>query len=185
MAADSTSWFTDYTAVGQPQQAELARVSTRLPSILIAELAAAQIDTSASASEILIAALGRALARTLGSGQLLVDVHADGVFRHGLSMQCVAEREVTAADLLAAVQPRDDAPPNAAGAAELLFSYRGAVTADEPEGSYLLTLHVRPGSDGTDLLQLDWWYDTRSFDVCTIEELADQFPLALIELTSG
>ena len=35
-----------------------------------------------------------------------------------------------------------------------------------------------------DLVQLDWWYDTRSFDRHTVEELAEQLPLALIELTS-
>ncbi len=35
-----------------------------------------------------------------------------------------------------------------------------------------------------DLVQLDWWYDTRSFDPYTVEELAEQLPLALIELTS-
>ena len=33
-------------------------------------------------------------------------------------------------------------------------------------------------------MQLDWWYDTRSFDAYTVEELAEQLPLALIELTS-
>ena len=40
----------------------------------------------------------------------------------------------------------------------------------------------RIAADG--LVQLDWWYDTRSFDSYTVEELAEQFPLALIELTS-
>ena len=35
-----------------------------------------------------------------------------------------------------------------------------------------------------DVVQLDWWYDTRSFDPYTVEELAEQLPLALIELTS-
>ena len=33
-------------------------------------------------------------------------------------------------------------------------------------------------------MHLDWWYDIRSFDRSTVEELAGQFPLALIELTS-
>ena len=36
----------------------------------------------------------------------------------------------------------------------------------------------------TDLLHLDWWYDTRRFYPSTVEELTEQFPLALIELTS-
>src|SRR4051794_3369293 len=30
----------------------------------------------------------------------------------------------------------------------------------------------------------DWWYDTRSFDAYTVEELTEQLPIALIELTS-
>ena len=34
------------------------------------------------------------------------------------------------------------------------------------------------------LLHLDWWYDTRRLDRSTVEELTEQFPLALIELTS-
>ena len=33
-------------------------------------------------------------------------------------------------------------------------------------------------------MQLDWWYDTRSFDAYTVEEFTEQLPLALIELTS-
>ena len=35
-----------------------------------------------------------------------------------------------------------------------------------------------------ELVQLDWWYDTRSFDRYTVEELAEQLPFTLIELTS-
>ena len=34
------------------------------------------------------------------------------------------------------------------------------------------------------VVQLDWWFDARSFEAYTVEELAEQFPLALIELTS-
>ena len=35
-----------------------------------------------------------------------------------------------------------------------------------------------------DLLHLDWWYDTARLERYTVEELAEQFPLALIEITS-
>jgi hypothetical protein len=31
---------------------------------------------------------------------------------------------------------------------------------------------------------MDWWYDARRLDAATVEELTEQFPLALIELTS-
>ena len=34
------------------------------------------------------------------------------------------------------------------------------------------------------LLQFDWWYDASRFERYTVEELAEQFPLALIEMTS-
>jgi hypothetical protein len=33
-------------------------------------------------------------------------------------------------------------------------------------------------------LHLDWWYDSARFDPYTIEELTEQFPLALFEMTS-
>ena len=34
------------------------------------------------------------------------------------------------------------------------------------------------------LLHVDWWYDTSRFDPYTVEELTEQFPLALFEMTS-
>jgi hypothetical protein len=33
-------------------------------------------------------------------------------------------------------------------------------------------------------LHLDWWYDTSRFDRYTVEELTEQFPFALLEMTS-
>ena len=33
-------------------------------------------------------------------------------------------------------------------------------------------------------MQMDWWYDIRRLDRCTVEELAAQFRLGLIGLTS-
>jgi hypothetical protein len=35
-----------------------------------------------------------------------------------------------------------------------------------------------------EVLVLDWWFDTRSFEPYTVEELAEQLPYALINLTS-
>lgn len=34
-------------------------------------------------------------------------------------------------------------------------------------------------------MTLQWRFDSRSFDDATVQELAEQFPLALIEVTSG
>jgi hypothetical protein len=33
-------------------------------------------------------------------------------------------------------------------------------------------------------MQVDWWFDTLRFDRATVQELAEQFPFALIGLTS-
>ena len=60
---------------------------------------------------------------------------------------------------------------------EIFFSYLGT----EPGLRHALELRAYRADD---LVQLDWWYDTRSFDSYTVEELAEQLPLALIELTS-
>ena len=60
---------------------------------------------------------------------------------------------------------------------EIFFSYLGT----EPGLRHALELRAYR-ADG--LVQLDWWYDTRSFDSYTVEEFAEQLPLALIELTS-
>jgi hypothetical protein len=45
-------------------------------------------------------------------------------------------------------------------------------------------LEVRVYRTGDDLVQTDWWYDTRRLDRYTVEEMTEQFPLALIDLTS-
>ena len=61
--------------------------------------------------------------------------------------------------------------------AQIYFSYLGT----EPGLRHALELRVHRDDE---LVQLDWWYDTRSFDRHTVEELAEQLPFTLIELTS-
>ncbi len=78
----------------------------------------------------------------------------------------------------AASQQSSTAPKLAAlPPSEIYFSYLGT----EPGLRHALELRAYR-ADG--LVQLDWWYDTRSFDAYTVEELVEQLPLALIELTS-
>ena len=48
------------------------------------------------------------------------------------------------------------------------------------DGPALGVLAYRSGA----ALQMDWWYDARRLDPCTVEELAGQFRLGLIGLTS-
>ncbi len=33
-------------------------------------------------------------------------------------------------------------------------------------------------------VHVDWWYDTSRFESYTVQELTEQFPLALFEMTS-
>jgi hypothetical protein len=63
---------------------------------------------------------------------------------------------------------------------DVLFA-NGDSAAARPHIGHLLELRAyRRG----DVVALDWWFDARSFESYTVEELAEQFPLALIELTS-
>jgi hypothetical protein len=71
---------------------------------------------------------------------------------------------------------------------EIFLNYIGTMPAgtspmyETPPGlGYALELRVYR-TDGQ--LHLDWWYDTTRFDEYTIEELMEQFPLALFEMTS-
>lgn len=96
-------------------------------------------------------------------------------------MACSAHRSLSGYDLLTTVTRA--ARPHERSCADVQFSYdeadRGATTLT----GYLLSLHVHPDS-GTGL-QLEWTYDTRAFDPATVAELTEQFPFALIEVTSG
>ena len=78
-------------------------------------------------------------------------------------------------------------PPQPAPApAEVVFSFLGL--PPDPslgplqviDGPALGVLAYRSG----DVMRMDWWYDDRRLDRCTVEELAAQFRLGLIGLTS-
>jgi hypothetical protein len=83
----------------------------------------------------------------------------------------------------------DAPPPHAADLqSEILVNYIGTLPDgttpmyETPPGlGYALELRAYH-TDGE--LHLDWWYDTTRFDRYTVEELAEQFPLALFEMTS-
>jgi hypothetical protein len=97
-------------------------------------------------------------------------------------LSCTSAGLATATESLGAVHRSLSAGPSApkiaaAPPSEIFFSYLGT----EPGLRHALELRAYRADD---LVQLDWWYDTRSFDPYTIEELAEQLPLALIELTS-
>ncbi len=177
--ASSLLRIVDHETIEAPQTEDLAKFSAPLNSTLTGELDGAQWYLGVAAEEILIAALGLTIARTIGEGVVTVDVagHAGAV-----RLACTSAGLATATELLSAVHrtlAAGSAAPKLAAQppSEIYFSYLGS----EPGLRHSLELRAYLADD---LVQLDWWYDTRSFDRQTIEELAEQLPLALIELTS-
>jgi hypothetical protein len=138
--------MTDYDTVGRPEADDVAVVSAPLSDVLTQELDGASVALGVTAEDVLLAALGRAIERTIGEGAVAVDVPG-----HGRTVHPVA-------DILFAYG--DSQPAQLGHALELRAHRRGGVVV------------------------LDWWYDTRSFEPYTIEELAEQLPFTLIELTS-
>ena len=130
-----------------------------MDSTLTGELDGAQWYLGLAGEEILLAALGLAIARTIGEGVVLVDVagHSGSV-----PLSCTSAGLATATEALGAVHRSlsagSSAPKIAAAPpAEIFFSYLGT----EPGLRHALELRAYR-ADG--LVQLDWWYDTRSFD---------------------
>lgn len=169
----------DYDVDGAPTGSDLRRVPVPLPAVLSAELDGAAAHLGVLDGKILLAALGRTVARTIGSGVVAVDVDS-----HIIALDCVMPSELDATQLLAHVcsalagstvrQPGQTL-------AELAFRCAGPVSAGEPLEGHLLELRAYR-SNG--VVQLDLWFDARRFDAYTVEELAEQFPQALIEITS-
>ncbi|HEY5841890.1 MAG TPA: hypothetical protein VIU87_10535 [Mycobacterium sp.] len=187
----ASSWITDYLVTGSPAPTDIAGLSNPLDDVLSVEFAAAQSELAATAVEVLLAAFGRAVARAVGDGRLDVDVDVDGdgnpaTGRAGL--QCRAQRGLSATTLLSAGREalRTVEPVEAARTfqADVRFSYRTAFPGPAPDTGHLLALHACRDPRGPEVVHLDWWYDIRSFDRSTVEELAGQFPLAVIELAS-
>lgn len=175
----STLTLTDYDADGAPAESDLQQLSVRLPEVLSAELDGAAEHLGLLNGKILLAALGRAVARSIGRGVVAVDVDS-----HIIALDCVKPAELDATELLdhvcAALAGSTVRNPDQA-LAELAFRCAGPVSAAEPLAGHALELRAYR-NDG--LVQLDLWFDTRRFETYTITELAEQFPMALIEITS-
>jgi hypothetical protein len=177
--ASSPLRIADHETTDAPQTADLTKISAPLDTTLTDELDGAQWYLGVAGEEIVLAALGLAIARTIGEGVVPVDVAGHS---GAIPLSCTSAGLATATETLGAVhRSLADSPTTPALAAqppsEIYFSYLGA----EPGLRHALELRTYR-TDG--LVQLDWWYDTRSFDAYTVEELAEQLPLALIELTS-
>ena len=144
-----------------------------------------------AADEILLAALGRTIARTIGDGVVAVDVTGERRWLlHAIPLLCATAQQASATEMLGNVHRMLSAVPAHAASlpSEIFLNYVGALPKgttpmyETPPGlGYALELRVYR-TDG--LLHLDWWYDTTRFDRYTVEELTEQFPFALFEMTS-
>ncbi|MCV7422838.1 hypothetical protein H7K45_20005 [Mycobacterium yunnanensis] len=183
--------LTDYVAEGRPRFDELERLSTPLSAVLTQELDGAATALDLSTDEILLAALGRAVERTIGSGVVGVDVACRLATSRPIRLACAAPVQLDVDELLADVHDQFYALADHRVVRGLSDATRTEPTADilfttgdpaeRPHLGHLLELRaVRRG----DAVVLDWWFDARSFEAYTVAELADQLPLAMIELTS-
>jgi hypothetical protein len=182
----------DYPADGRPRVQDLEMVAAPLSALLTMELDGAAEALGLTIDEILLAAMGRAIERTIGNGAVSVDVPGYGTSVHPVALSCATPAQVDADEMLAGVHHALDAlavhhivhgvpdDPRAQPLSDVLFANGGSAAGRSHLG-HLLELHAyRLG----DAIALDWWFDARSFEPYTVTELAEQFPLALIELTS-
>jgi hypothetical protein len=168
---------TDYVATGRPADDDVAVLSTPLSDVLTQELDGASAALGVSADDILLAAFGRAIARTIGEGVIAVDV-AGRRRVHAVALSCVGPNQADATEMLAGVHHAAATVALHQPTSTILFAY------GDPDPARLgHVLELRAYRQG-EALVLDWWYDARSFEPYTIEELSEQFPFALIELTS-
>jgi hypothetical protein len=186
----ATLQVTDHDASGRPTGDDLAVLSAPLSDVVTQELDGASAALGVTVEDVLLAALGRTIERTIGEGVLAVDVTGYGGALQPVMLSCAGPQRIDASQMLAGVHhtlaslstrlgvqgvPED---PNGQPVSDVLFVYG---TAGPVGLGQLLEVHAYRNGD---VVVLDWWYDTRSFDPYTIEELSEQFPYGLIELTS-
>ncbi|MDR3662125.1 MAG: hypothetical protein P4L86_17390 [Mycobacterium sp.] len=183
----------DYEFGGQDTagtQIDMRRLEAPLSSVITAELEGAAQYLEVEPEVLLVAALGRAVERVIGPGRAAVDVAAAKESTGGglavvrrLEMDCVPASEVEATDMVEAVRcALDEATADPTDVADVLFSYgMTAIDGEHPGPAH--TLELRAYRD-VDVLHLDWWYARQQFEPYTVEELAEQFALGVIELAS-
>jgi hypothetical protein len=189
--ATATIHVVDYPEAEAGRPAVMARVETPADSETTAELDGATAWLSVAADEILLAALARTIARTLGDGVVPIDVASAGrSLLDAVPVVCPTARQAGPTEVLGGVRHALAVATErvVAGPSEVYFNYIGDVTQDAeqvqetpPALGHALEVRVYR-TDG--LVHVDWWYDSSRFDSYTIEELAEQFPLSLIEMTS-
>ncbi|MFG1933691.1 hypothetical protein ACGFK1_24050 [Mycobacterium sp. NPDC048908] len=144
-----------------------------------------------AADELLLAALGRTIARTIGEGVVAVDVTGERRWLlHAIPLLCASNQQASPTGMLRDVHRMLNASqaPLETLSSEVFLNCIGELadgtdpSYETPPGlGYALELRVYRAEG---LLHLDWVYDTTRFDRYTIEELTEQFPRALFEMTS-
>ena len=188
--ADATIHIVDYQTADASRPAAMEMLSTPATTELTAELDGATLWLGVAPDEILLAALARTIARTLGDGIVPVDIASEGrSLLDAVPLVCATVRQASATEVLVGVHrclAATGRPTH--GPSEVYFNYIGAVASEmepalgtRPGLSHALEVRVyRIGG----LVHIDWWYDASRFERYTVQELTEQFPLALYEMTS-
>ncbi|KUI02082.1 hypothetical protein AU188_18335 [Mycobacterium sp. IS-3022] len=187
--AHATVRVTDHLA-DTTRSATMAKLSTPPSAELTAELDGAGEWLGLPADEILLAALTRTVARTLGDGVVPVDIASErGALLDAVPMVCATLQQASATEVLATVHHTLAAASEhvAAEPSDVYFNYIGQASEQTPVqetppglGHALEVRVYRADGD----VHIDWWFDTSRFETYTVEELSEQFRLALIEMTS-
>ncbi|MDF2823758.1 MAG: hypothetical protein K0R68_1166 [Mycobacterium sp.] len=191
MVAPSVTWLpgpvvrvADHDVAGTPGHHEIVPLSAPLSDVVSAEFDGAVAGLGVAPDALLLAALGRAIERTLGAGYVAVDI-TDGKFAGAtVALRCVSARDTDANEVL--LEAESLLGLSGVQAATALTDVEVALS---PTGTAPVALDATRAlqlcvSRRDELVQLDWWYDIRRFNSYTVEELAEQFALALVELTS-
>lgn len=101
--------LTDYDAEGRPRVEDLELVSASLSAVLTMELDGAAGVLKVTTDEILLAALGRAIERTIGTGVVSVDVPCFGTSVRPVELSCTSSAQLDADEMLAGVHHELDA----------------------------------------------------------------------------
>ncbi|MUL78352.1 hypothetical protein [Mycolicibacterium sp. CBMA 226] len=169
---------------------DMRRLEAPLSPVIAAELEGGAEYLGVDIEVLLIGALGRAIERVIGPGRAAVDLAAAkercggglAVLRR-LEVDCVSASDVDATAMVHSVRSAlAAATANPTDIADVLFSYgMSAIDGDHPGPAH--TLEVR-AFHADDALHVDWWYARHQFEPYTVEELAEQFAYAVIELAS-
>jgi hypothetical protein len=189
--ATATTHVVDYPTADPSRSAAMARVSTPDTTELTAELDGATSWLAVAPDEILLSALARTIARTLGDGVIPIDIATERrSLLDAVPLVCATAQQASATEVLAGVHfaLASATESSSSGPSDVYFNYIGAVPEEtlpvqETPPGLGHALEVRIYRSAT-LVHIDWWYDTSRFDPYTIEELTEQFPLALFEMTS-